>query len=183
MALTFTAADAEPDRRRRVVWAVPTVLAVLGTLDVDGRPHLMNVSWVAPAGNDPTRLAVSIESASKSAANLAGDPRCAISLLRSDQRELGRAFVKPDLAYGHDEGVEQLNGVAIARAPAGAPVLVDAAGALCGIAERLSDLGDHQLWLLAVAEVGATEELLSGPASAHEISILRVQETRLNYGR
>jgi flavin reductase (DIM6/NTAB) family NADH-FMN oxidoreductase RutF len=183
MTLRFTPADEDPDRRRRVVWSVPTVLAVLGTLDADGRPHLMNVSGVTPAANDPTRIAVSVESVSKSAVNLAADPRCAISLLRSDQRELGRAFVKPDLDYGHDDGTETLNGVAIVRSPGGAPVLADAAGALCGVADKVSDLDDHQLFIVAVGEVATTEALLAGPASAHELSILRVQETRLNYGR
>jgi flavin reductase (DIM6/NTAB) family NADH-FMN oxidoreductase RutF len=180
--LVLTSA-ADDDLRRRVLWAVPTVLAVLGTVDEADGPHLMNISWVTPVANDPTRLVVSIEASAKSASNLRATAVWALSLLSGEQRELGRAFVKPDLRYRVDAGVEYLHDAPVTRSTHRAPVLASAVAAMAGGATPLRALGSHDLFLLDVDEVGAVDELLAGPASAHAIDVLRVQETRMNYGK
>jgi flavin reductase (DIM6/NTAB) family NADH-FMN oxidoreductase RutF len=177
------AASDDEDRRRRVLWTLPTVLAVLGTRDERGRPHLMNISWVTPVANEPCRLVASVETASHSAANLRAHPQWALSLLDPTQRDLGRAFVKPDLAIDESSDGLHVHGHAVRLTGWGAPVLDDAVAALAGTASALADLGDHGLWLLSVDEVGGVDEVFAGPASAHDVDVLRVQQTRMNYGR
>lgn len=184
LARALKAADPQnDDARRRVLWAIPTVLAALGTVNDDGSPHLMNVSWVAPAGNNPTRLVLSIEQSSRTAANLRARPNGALSLVREDQRELGRAFVKPELPFGDRDGSVTVAGHAVFLSGAGAPVLADAVAAVAGPMTAVSDVGDHALWLMEVAELAADPSLLEGSASQHAVALLNVQHTRMNYGR
>lgn len=180
LALTSAADD---DLRRRVLWAMPSVLAVLGTVDEEGGPHLMNISWVTPAANEPTRLVASVEATAKSAVNLRATTAWTLSLLTADQRDLGRAFVKPDLGYRVAADIEYLHDAAIIRSARRAPVLTGAVAAMAGPATPLRALGSHDLFLLEVEEVGAVDQLLAGPASAHAVDVLRVQETRMNYGK
>jgi flavin reductase (DIM6/NTAB) family NADH-FMN oxidoreductase RutF len=177
-------ADEAPEVRRRVVWAIPTVLAVLGTVDLDDRPHLMNCSWLTPVANEPTRLVVSLESTSKSVANLLVRPAWSVTLVTVEQRTLGRTFVKPELSWRRDGADEFAHDQLVARSSARAPYLVDAAAALAGAtATRIFDLGDHELWLLGVDEIVASADLLAGAASQHAVAILGVHDTRMNYGR
>lgn len=173
----------DDDARRRVLWAIPSALAVLGTVDAADAPHLMNLSWVTPVGNDPTRLAASVEGDAKSATNLREVPVFALSLLAVEDRELGRAFVKPDLGYERRGENESLHGESVVRSARRAPLLVRSVAALAGTAEWLRTVGDHELFLLTVEEVGGVEALFAGPASAHPVDVLRVQSTRMNYGK
>ena len=171
------------DVRRRALWSIPTVLAVLGTVDRDDSPHLMNISWVTPAANDPSRLVASIESKSKSAHLLAFRPSWALSLLGEASRSLGRAFVKPDLTHDRSDDGEFVDGERVQRSSSGAPYLAVAIAVLAGEATHLHDLGEHQLWLLRVDEVATTPEVLAGPAAQHAVRVLGVHDTRMNYGR
>jgi flavin reductase (DIM6/NTAB) family NADH-FMN oxidoreductase RutF len=180
--ITLVGAD-DDDHRRRIVWALPTVLAVLGTVDDSDHPHLMNISWVTPVGNDPTRLVASVEVASKSAGNLRATSAWALSMLRVEQRDMGRAFVKPDLAYHREGDGEFLHDHAVTRSTRRAPVLGVTVAAMAGSAEHVRTLGDHDVFLLEVEEIGAHPDLLAGPASSHSVDVLRVQDTRMNYGK
>ncbi|HXZ61842.1 MAG TPA: flavin reductase, partial [Acidimicrobiales bacterium] len=49
--------------RRRLLWALPTGLYVLGSRAGSNR-NLMTISWVVQAATDPKMVAVGIESAS-----------------------------------------------------------------------------------------------------------------------
>jgi flavin reductase (DIM6/NTAB) family NADH-FMN oxidoreductase RutF len=176
-------ANDAPDHRRRVVWAIPTVLAVLGTVNGAGDAHLMNCSWLTPVANEPSRLVVSLEVTSKTRANLRAVPSWTLSLLDRENRATGRAFVKPELSWENGDA-ELANGHAVARTAAGVPYLVAGAAALAGrSATQLADLGDHDLWLLTVDEIAGSPAFFSGPASQRAVPILGVHDTRMNYGR
>ena len=186
MPLTSLRQAAEhDDLRRRVLWSLPSVLAVVGTVGENSDPHLMNVSWLTPVGNDPTRLIVSIEVASKTALNLHGGSPYAISLLAKDDRQLGRSFVKPQLEITRTGPQELVAAHPIARSLEGAPFLCSALSVIAGRATLVPDvaLGEHELWLLTVQEIDARDEVLTGPASAHGYDVLTVHDTRMNYGR
>jgi len=168
---------------RRVMWSIPTMLGVLGTVDASGDAHLMNISWVTPVASNPVRLAAAVETQSHSQANLTAVPKYTLSLLSLDQRALGRAFVKPDLDRDVVEGVELIAGYPVVRASAGTAYLADAHAVLAGSAQLLRDLGDHVLWLFEVESVAAHVDVLDGPASDHSRRALGVFDTRMNYGR
>ncbi len=175
--------EGRDDLRRRVLWAVPNALAVLGTINDDGSAHFMTVSWLTPVSNEPTRVAVSVEGSSRSAHNLAARAVASISLIDDAHRELVRRFVKPELEHEQRDGVEYVAGYAAVREGESAPALADALAVLIGSCEHVRELGDHQLWLLSVSHVAADPSVLEGPASAHIARALSVQDTRFNYGR
>jgi flavin reductase (DIM6/NTAB) family NADH-FMN oxidoreductase RutF len=170
------------DLRRRITWTVPTALAVLGTVNDDRSGHLMNISWVVPAANDPPSLVASIETASRTATNLEREGAFALSLLSRDQRHLGRAFVKPDLDH-RDGSPPRVGGEPIGLTRRGAPYLLDALAVLAGSAAIVTRLGSHDLWVCQVEDVAAQPVVTEGPASAHASPALSVLDTRLNYGR
>jgi len=177
----LTSVEGADELRRRVLWSVPTALAVLGCVTAEGQPHLMNVSWVTPAAHSPTRLVVAVESTARSNAILHDSACFALSLLDLEQRALGRAFVKPDLEWSAGPP-ESVAGHPIARSARYAPFLCSAVAVLAGSATMISDLGSHHLWLGTVEEVASTEAIVTGPASAHTVRILGVHDTRMNYG-
>ncbi len=172
----------DDERRRRAVWSVPTPLCVLGTVDTNDTPHLMNISWVTPVANEPSTFVMSVERDARSHQLLLRRGAFTLSMLDATQREWGRAFVKPTLDY--DAGPPEMIGPAeIARSAHGAPYLVAAASVLAGTARHLEDVGTHALWLGELEEVAVRDDVLEGPASAHAVKILGVHDTRMNYGR
>ncbi len=170
------------DLRRRVLWALPTVLAVLGSTDSERSAHLMNISWLTPVANNPTRLIASIESTSKTTANLSEVARYSVSLVLVHERELGRLFVKPVLRQELSGDEETVQGRRILRDAYGVAYLFDAVAVMTGRAEKIRDLGDHDLWLLDVDHVAADARLVQRPASEHALDMLGVHHTRMNYG-
>jgi len=177
----LTSVEGADELRRRVLWSVPTPLAVLGCVSADGDPHLMNVSWVTPAAHSPTRLVFSVESSARANALLHETASFAVSLLDVEQRTLGRAFVKPHLEWS-TAAEETIAGYPIARSARRAPFLQSAVAVLAGEAAMISDLGSHHLWLGTVEEVASTDAIVTGPASANAVRILGVHDTRMNYG-
>jgi flavin reductase (DIM6/NTAB) family NADH-FMN oxidoreductase RutF len=168
--------------RRRVLWALPTALGVMGSTDSERSAHLMNVSWITPVANEPTRLVASIESKSKTAANFTEVPRFSLSLVLVHERELGRLFVKPVLRQELSGDIETVQGRRILRDSLGVAYLFDAVAVMSGHVEKLRSFGEHDLWLLEVDHVAADPRLLQRPASEHALDVLGVHHTRMNYG-
>jgi flavin reductase (DIM6/NTAB) family NADH-FMN oxidoreductase RutF len=176
-------ASDDDERRRRVVWTVPTPLGVLGTTNAADVPHLMTISWFIPVANDPSQILFSLEATSRSATNLRERPVATISLLHRENRSLARQFVKTHMDEVVDPEHPRFHGVDVVKATNSTYYLGDAAAVLSGSVSFLRELSTHSLWLLAVEEIGATNEVLDGAASAHATPILGVHDTRMNYGR
>ena len=188
---------AEDDRRRmrRVLWAMPQGLYVLGTA-ASGRRNLMTVSLATQACVEPPMVAVAVERVAWSHALLAEGGVFALSLLDRQDRALVRRFVKP-VAEGPEPG--ELGGEPVEEAVTGAPVLRRALGFLdCRVTERL-ELGSHSLFVgevLAAGERGVPAEPrragVDGPAGHDAPSpaadqalgamVLRMEDTRMHYG-
>lgn len=178
----MTAAD-DRRRMRRVLWALPQGLYVLGTA-AGGRRNLMTVSLVTQACVDPPMVAVAVERAAWSHELLTEGGVFALSLLDRQDRALVRRFVKP-VAEGPAPG--ELGGEPVEEALTGAPVLRRALGFLdCRVAERL-ELGTHGLFVgevLAAGEDGATGSDTPPPAADRALgaTVLRMEDTRMHYG-
>jgi flavin reductase (DIM6/NTAB) family NADH-FMN oxidoreductase RutF len=92
-------------------------------------------------------------------------------LLHRDHRAVVRRFVKP---AADDPAAGTLGGEPVITATTGAPILAAAAAWLdCEVRHRL-DLGSHTLF---VGEVVA-----SGFGGPEEFDVLRMEDTRMNYG-
>lgn len=176
------AAAGDGDRaRRRVLWALPTGLYLVGTAAED-RWNLMTASWVVQVATAPPRLAVSVEAGALTLELAECSGAFAVSLLERSQRAVVRRFVKPvtDVARGPDGRPEALAGEPVAVVAGEVPVLAAAwAWLACRLTDRL-DLGSHHLLVGEVVGVGAPGEHGGEPDDAG--GPLRMEDTRMHYG-
>jgi flavin reductase (DIM6/NTAB) family NADH-FMN oxidoreductase RutF len=185
--VTTLAFDAALDatRRRRLLWAMPAGLYVLGsTGGGDGPYNLMTHSLAVQAAVEPCVLAVAVEVAARTHELVEASGVATLSVLRRDQRALVRRFVKPveDVTRDDEGRLVALSEVAVDLAPSGAPHLVDAAGCLDLRVVEVVRFTSHSLFCCEVAAVAVSDEVLEGTASARLAEILRMEDTKMSYG-
>jgi flavin reductase (DIM6/NTAB) family NADH-FMN oxidoreductase RutF len=172
-------------KRRRLLWAMPAGLYVLGsTMGELGPYNLMTHSLGVQVATEPCVLAVAVEVAARTHAFLEASGVGALSVLRRDQRAVVRRFVKPveDQAVDDAGRLVALNSVAVALAPSGAPHLLDAAGCLDLSVLEVVHFASHSLFCCEVTGVAVSDEVLAGSASDHLAEILRMEDTKMSYG-
>ena len=161
--------------RRRVLWALPTGLYLVGSRAGD-EINLMTANLVVQVCLEPKLVAVALEHESVTARLVRQGQAFAISLLQRGDRDVIRRFVKPvvDVERRADGTVTAMAGHAVIEAgPARLPVLAAAAGyVLCSLTSA-QDLGSHILCLGEVVDVGGEPS---------EAEVLRMEDTRMHYG-
>ncbi len=180
----------EYDRlRRRVLWSLPAGLYVLGSR-AGSRCNLMTVSWVTQVALVPKLVGVGVEREARTHELIVEGGVFALSLLARRDRALVRRFVKPveDVDVDDHTGVGTMNGISVRRASTGAPILDVAAAWLdCEVRHTLA-LGSHSWFVGEVVDVGAVQPGMTGEATTTvtnddgDDGILRMQDTRMNYG-
>ena len=182
----------EPDDydrlRRRVLWSLPVGLYVLGAR-AGSRRNLMTVSWVTQVALDPKLIGVGVERQARTHQLLVEGGVFAVSLLARRDRALVRHFVKPvdDVDVDESTGAGTMNGEPVFGATTGAPILGRAASWIdCEIRHRLP-VGSHTWFVGEVVDVGAAEPEPGGGSAAGAAgdgagAILRMEDTRMNYG-
>jgi len=179
--------DADPDgaRRRRLLWSMPTGIYVVGSRgEGPGDFNLMTHSLVVQAATEPCVVALAIDVTARTHQFIESSGIATLSVLRRDQRDLVRRFVKPveDVELDDAGGVRTMAGVEVLVASSGAPGLADAAGCLdLGVIEKVS-FSSHTLFCCEVRGIAVADEVLEGPASARHAAILRMEDTKMNYG-
>lgn len=163
--------------RRRVLWAMPTGLYVVGSRS-GGRCNLMTANLCVQVAVEPKLVGVSIDVTSVTA-GLVDEGGCfALSLLAREDRAIVRRFVKPvaatDVVLADDGNPETMAGEEVVVGRTGAPVLARSVAWLdCTLRQRVV-LGSHDLFIGEVVGVG-------GP-SGDVPAVLRMEDTRMNYG-
>ena len=162
----------EYDRvRRRVLWALPTGLYVLGS-EAAGRRNLMTLSWAMQVAMDPKLLAVGVESAAVTHELVRTGGAFALSILARDDRALVRRFGKPLVDDG-EPGL--LAGHEVTTAVTGSPILAVAAAWLdCRVVQTV-DFASHSLFIGEVVDCAEDADRLAG-------GVLRMEDTRMSYG-
>lgn len=182
--LVFDAA-LDDARRRRLLWAMPAGIYVLGSTGGEGGPYnLMTHSLAVQAATEPCVVAVAVEVAARTHALLESSGVATLSVLRRDQRALVRRFVKPveDVTLDASGRPTELAGAAVRLAPSGAPHLLDAVGCLdLRVVERVR-FTSHTLFCCEVVGVAVADEVLEGTASARLVDVLRMEDTKMSYG-
>jgi flavin reductase (DIM6/NTAB) family NADH-FMN oxidoreductase RutF len=172
----------EVDRlRRRVLWAMPTGLYVLGSRAVDAgqdRCNLMTASLVVQVATDPKLVAVAVDVAAVTHRLVAAGGAFTISLLDRADRVLVRRFVKPvepdAVVWDAEQRPTSIAGEAVASGVTGAPYLARAAGWMdCEVRHRL-EFASHTLFVGEVVDVGGPDGMLP--------PVLRMEDTKMNYG-
>ena len=158
--------------RRRVFWAMPSGIYLVGSR-AGARRNLMTATWVTQLAREPKLVGISVEREAVTH-ELIEDGRCfALSIIDRADRAVVRKFVKPAEVDG--DGTT-MNGVRFTETPqTGSPVLADAIGYLDCSLERRIEFGSHTLFVGEVVDA----HLRADPPAAE---ILRVEDTRMNYG-
>lgn len=178
--------DAYDRFRRRVLWLLPNGLYLLGTR-AGRRRNLMTISWVTQVAMEPKLLAVSVQGDAVTHELLEEGGVFALSVLSRSERAVVRKFVKPveDQHVDDASGSGTMQGFAVEAHTTGAPVLGSAVAWLdCEVRHQLN-LGSHSLFVGEVVECGS--ELLESEGAgdspeAGEVEVLRMEDTRMNYG-
>jgi flavin reductase (DIM6/NTAB) family NADH-FMN oxidoreductase RutF len=160
-------------QRRRVLWALPTGLYLIGSRFEDG-VNLMTANLVVQVCIEPKLLAVALEVESVTAGLVAKSGAFAVSLLPRGDKAVVRHFVKPVREVDRDTGGavvamagHDVHEVGVPRLP----VLSAASGYIVCTVTNEQPLGSHVLFIGEVVEVGGE------PAE-----VLRMEDTRMHYG-
>jgi flavin reductase (DIM6/NTAB) family NADH-FMN oxidoreductase RutF len=156
--------------RRRILWSLPSGLYVLGSRGARGR-NLMTLNWATQVSMDPKLLAVSVETGAVSHGLLQDGRVFSLNILPREQRAIVRKFVKPLDDAGDPD---QLAGFALRPSGTGAPILAAAAAWLeCELRLELA-CGSHTLFVGEIVGCGGDP--------ADDLDVLRMEDTRMNYG-
>ncbi len=169
--------DDDDRRTRRVLWSLPTGLYIVGGGDVRVTPssaNLMTVNLVMQVATAPRVIAVSFEVASRTLQAVREFHQLSLSVLHRSDRAVVRRFVKPVL----DGLVEGSSGPEMAGEPVivgstGLPRLSGAAAWLEGNVVGETSFESH---VVVFAEISASGE------SEEPYEVLRMEDTRMNYG-
>jgi flavin reductase (DIM6/NTAB) family NADH-FMN oxidoreductase RutF len=171
------APDAEHDEvdrhRRRVLWAIPTGLYLVGSRQGD-EVNLMTANLVVQVCMEPKLVGVALEYESVTARLVTAGGGFTLSLLARTDRDVVRRFVKPvtDIGRAPDGAVLALSGQRVTEVgPDRRPTLTSAAGYLDCRLTSAEPLGSHIFCIGEVIGVGGE------PAE-----VLRMEDTRMHYG-
>jgi flavin reductase (DIM6/NTAB) family NADH-FMN oxidoreductase RutF len=162
----------EYDRlRRRVLWKMPSGLYVIGSTDGGNRRNGMTANWVTQVSFDPKWIGVGVERSALTHELIEAGGCFALSLIDQEDRAIVRKFTKP---VDVDLDAKTLNGFAYVEKVTGAPILAQAAAFIdCEIRERLV-AGNHTFFVGEVVDAGFFKD--------EETAVLRMEDTRMNYG-
>ena len=161
--------------RRRVLWALPTGLYLIGSRAGE-EVNLMTANLVVQVCLEPKLVAVALERESVTARLVAESGAFTISVLHRADRDVVRRFVKPvkEVERAPDGRVITLAGHAVTEVGEyRTPVLTAAAAyLLCRVTKR-DELGSHTLC------IGEVVDVFGEPS---EVEVLRMEDTRMHYG-
>ena len=167
-----TGADPEEyDRlRRRVLWTMPTGLYIVGSRAGERR-NGMTCNWVTQLGFDPKLLGVSVEKDAVTHELISKGGVFALCIIDREDRVIVRKFTKP---VEVDLEARTLNGFPFHDGASGAPILDQAvAYADCEL-HATTDVGSHSLFIGEIVDAGFQK--------GEETPVLRMEDTRMNYG-
>jgi len=162
----------EYDRlRRRVLWKMPSGLYLVGSRD-GARRNFMTLNWATQLSFDPKLIGIGVERTAITHELIAGGRAFSLSILDREDRAIVRKFVKPAELDGDGRS---LNGFAFHDGPVtGVPILDQAAAWLeCQVRQQVV-CGNHTLFVGEVVHCGFLK--------AEDTAILRMEDTRMNYG-
>ena len=162
--------DAYDRLRRRVLWTMPYGLYVVGSREGDRR-NAMTLNWATQVSFEPKLLGVGVEKTALTHELIEGGGAFCLCIISREDRAIVRKFTKPAEV---DAAAMTLNGFLFRDGRTGAPILTQSvAFAECEVRQAV-DCGGHTFF---IGEVVDADFLL-----AEETPVLRMEDTRMNYG-
>jgi flavin reductase (DIM6/NTAB) family NADH-FMN oxidoreductase RutF len=163
----------EYDRlRRRVLWKMPSGLYVVGSTDKGERRNAMTLNWATQVSFDPKWVGIGIEREAVTHELISAGGVFSLCLVDREDRAIVRKFTKPVVV---DLAAHTLNEFAYFDGPVtNAPVLAQAVAYVeCEVRQPV-EIGDHTLFLGEVVNAAFLKD--------EETPVLRMEDTRMNYG-
>lgn len=163
----------EYDRlRRRVLWTMPSGLYVVGSTDGADRRNGMALNWATQISSDPKWLGIGVEREALTHELIETAGVFTLCVVARDDRAIIRKFTKP---VDVDLAARTLNGFGYLDGPVtGAPVLVQSVAYVeCEVRELLG-AGEHTFFVGEVVNAAFLR--------AEDTEVLRMEDTRMNYG-
>lgn len=163
----------EYDRtRRRVLWAMPSGLYLVGSRGSSPeRMNLMTLNWASQVSFEPKLVGVGVEKSAFTHELILEGASFSLNILDRDARAVVRKFVKPASV---DLAASTLNGFEFTTGVTGCPLLAQAVAHVdCRLWEAL-DCGGHTWFVGEVADVGFRKP--------EDTPVLRMEDTRMSYG-
>lgn len=162
--------------RRRVLWSLPYGLYVVGSRGVpgdDGRAELngMTTNWLTQVSFEPKLVAVGVEHPALTHRLICEGGVFSVCTIAREDRAIVRKFTKP-VDVDHD--ARTLNGFAFHTGVTGAPILDQAPAYLDCEVRQAVEVGGHTLFIGEVLDAAFQAD--------EETEVLRMEDTRMNYG-
>jgi flavin reductase (DIM6/NTAB) family NADH-FMN oxidoreductase RutF len=156
--------------RRRVLWTMPSGLYVVGSRAGDRR-NAMTLNWGTQVSFEPKLFAISVEHEALTHELIGAGRMFSLCVIGRDDRAIVRKFVKP-VDVDLDAGT--MNDVPFHDGLTGAPILDLAVAAVeCEVRHEV-EVGGHTLFVGEVVACGFQQ--------AEDTPVLRMEDTRMNYG-
>ena len=166
-------AKSEYDRlRRRVLWTMPSGLYVIGSRGADrAEKNLMTANWVTQLSFAPKLVGIGVEQTALTHELIESGECFSVCSIDREDRAIVRKFTKP---VEVDVAAKTLNGFAYVERVTGAPILAQSVGFLDCELRQTVQVGGHSLFVGEVVD--------SAFLSDEETPVLRMEDTRMNYG-
>ncbi|MEZ5170704.1 MAG: flavin reductase family protein [Acidimicrobiia bacterium] len=156
--------------RRRVLWAMPYGLYILGSRDGDRR-NGMAINFVTQLSFSPKWLGVGVEKEAFTHELVTAGGVFSLNIIARDDRAIIRKFTKP---VDVDTEASTLNDFPFHDGATGAPILDQAVAYVdCEVRDTL-DCGEHTLFAGEIVDAAFQQD--------EDTEVLRMEDTRLNYG-
>ena len=156
--------------RRRVLWTMPYGLYVVGSRAGDRR-NGMTANFVTQVATEPKLVGLGITKEAVTHALVEEGRVFALNLVDREDRAIVRKFVKP---VEVDTEAMTLNGFPFHDGKSGAPILDQAVAYLDCEVRNAVDCGDHTFFIGEVVDTAFQK--------AEDTPVLRMEDTRMNYG-
>jgi flavin reductase (DIM6/NTAB) family NADH-FMN oxidoreductase RutF len=157
--------------RRRVLWKVPSGLYVIGTTDKASRRNGMTLNWFTQVSFDPKLVGIGVENTAVTHELIVTSGVFSVCLVDREDRAIVRKFTKP---VDVDLDAKTLNGFPYFDGATGAPVLSQSVAYLECEVRNPVPAGDHTFFVSEVVNTAFLKD--------EETEVLRMEDTRMNYG-
>ena len=164
------AEEAYDKLRRRVLWSLPSGLYILGSR-AGARRNGMTMNGVTQVSFEPKLVGVGIEKHALTHELVSEGGVFVLNTVSREDRSIVRKFTKP---VEVDEAARTLNGFPFHDGVTGAPILDQAPAFVeCEVRQPV-DTGNHTFFIGEVVACGFQAD--------EETPVLRMEDTRMNYG-
>ena len=156
--------------RRHVLWTLPYGLYVVGSRAGDRR-NGMTLNWASQVSFEPKLIGIGVEKTAFTHELIAEGGVFSLCTVAREDRAIVRKFTKP---VEVDTDAMTLNGFPFHDGVTGAPILDQAPAYLDCEVRQAVDTGGHTFFIGEVMDTAFQ--------AAEETEVLRMEDTRMNYG-